>query len=130
MKRKRRLPLAPTLPAMQCVPGCGDCCGPVPVDQGELDAILQYAAQHHVYPAHRGLLCPYFQRGACQVYPVRPRVCRAYGHDPGLVCAHGRGALAEDAAAVRRWVLGDGKQVGLLPLLVLGRDPLSSSARA
>lgn len=108
---------------MQCITGCGDCCGPVPVDQGELDAILRYAAAHHVYPVHRGLMCPYFQDGKCQVYPVRPRVCQAYGHAVGLHCHHGRGTMAADQARLRRWVLGDGRQVGLLPLLV--RDPIA-----
>ena len=125
MKQRRRLPtVVPRLPPMRCDKGCGACCGPVPVDRVELAAIEAYAAAHGVFPEDRGLSCPYYQRGVCAVYPVRPRVCQAFGHTPRLVCERGYQAHVDDEHELMRWVLGDGEVVGLLPELVLNKDPI------
>lgn len=114
MKRsKRRLPLA--LPAMTCVPKCGDCCGLVPASAKEMQAIAAYARAHGIAPRDQGSTCPFFQQGGCAVYPVRPRVCQAYGHGPDrLQCPHGRNTNVEDQAALRRWVMEPGMPAGLL----------------
>lgn len=99
---------------MQCVEGCGDCCGVVPATVGELRAVEQYARANGVRPVEQGLTCPFFQRGKCQVYPVRPRICQAFGHDAGrLECLHGRNVNV-DSRKLRAWVLDLGMPAGTL----------------
>jgi hypothetical protein len=35
------------------------------------------------------MLCPWYQDGVCAVHPVRPLVCRVFGHSPALPCIRG-----------------------------------------
>lgn len=79
----------PTLPVMQCDPGCSDCCGPVFCRPEEFAAVKAYADENGIVPARQGLTCPLFQNGVCSVYPVRPFVCRLFGHTDRLVCSKG-----------------------------------------
>ena len=82
--------LAAGLPAMQC-DRCGSCCGPVLCTEAECHAVDTYVTTHSItkteYPVD-SLTCPYFAPGVgCLVYPVRPFLCRLYGHTPKLLCA-------------------------------------------
>lgn len=77
------------LPQMQCDKDCGDCCGPVPCLPSEFDAVVSYAAEHGIEPKSQGTTCPYYQGGACTVYPVRPLLCQLFGHVDRLVCTRG-----------------------------------------
>lgn len=79
----------PKLPVMQCDPECSDCCGPAFCQTHEFNRITQYAEQHGVEPVRQGLTCPFWQGGECRVYPVRPFVCRLFGHSSRLVCSKG-----------------------------------------
>ena len=90
---RKSLPvLLDQLPAMQCDKGCTDCCTIVPASDREIAAIRDYATARGILPQQRGPLsirCPFFQEGRCAVYPVRPMICRLFGHSPRLVCKHG-----------------------------------------
>lgn len=87
--------LTDRLPPMPCDRGCRDCCGPVAASDREIRRILAYIEAHGIEPTrppemnHGVPVCPFFQEGRCAVYPVRPFVCRLFGHSPGLVCSRG-----------------------------------------
>lgn len=90
MKRKRRLPIAkPEFPPMRCDDGSGECCGPAPATQAELDRVVEYVIKNKLTPKDQGLTCPLYLNGRCSVYEVRPLVCRAFGHVDGMNCARG-----------------------------------------
>jgi Fe-S-cluster containining protein len=78
-----------TLPVMQCDEGCGRCCGPVICKPHEFANVNRYAAERGIEPVAQGLTCPWYQHGQCQVYEVRPHVCRVYGHFAELNCPRG-----------------------------------------
>lgn len=84
--------LIEALPAMRCDRGCTDCCGPVEANEKEIRAIDRYINEHDIRPAEHPdnpLQCPFMQQGRCVVYPVRPFLCRLFGHSPRLVCSRG-----------------------------------------
>ena len=88
-KPKRRKVSLPVLPEMQCDKGCGECCGPVLCKQHEYDRVVEYAQQNGIEPKRQGETCPWYQDGGCKVYPVRPFICRLFGHSEDLVCSRG-----------------------------------------
>lgn len=74
--------LRETIPVVQCVASCSDCCGPVgfaPVEkqrlarQGKLVALSQFGS------TTTGADCHYLFDGRCSIYDERPLVCRFYG---------------------------------------------------
>jgi Fe-S-cluster containining protein len=71
---------------MQCDAGCGECCTIVPVTTEEFYEVLTYAVDHGIEPIQQGLRCPFYQKGTCAVYPVRPRLCQLYGHVTSMEC--------------------------------------------
>jgi hypothetical protein len=75
------------IPAFECVPGCGDCCGPVPCSRVEKALVPQIGTSKTT------LGCAYFGKGGCAVHDRRPYLCRLFGatEDPILKCPHGRG---------------------------------------
>jgi Fe-S-cluster containining protein len=74
---------------MRCDPGCGECCGPVMCNVTEIRQIMVYIAEHQITPIRQGITCPFCQQGLCAIYPVRPYICRIFGHSPRLVCKRG-----------------------------------------
>lgn len=79
----------PVLPRMRCDTGCGDCCGPVPVDALELHRVREHARAKGITPKAQGIVCPFYQEGKCAVYEVRPTLCVLFGHLRGLKCSRG-----------------------------------------
>ena len=77
------------LPVIQCKPNCGQCCGPVTCKESEFQAVERYAKEHGIVPLDQGTTCPFYQNGGCAVYPVRPFVCKMFGHCERLTCPHG-----------------------------------------
>lgn len=73
------------IPAFTCIPGCTDCCGPVPFATAEL-------AQIEPKP-FAGTSCQYTGETGCTVYDHRPLLCRLFGSvdTPKLLCPHGKG---------------------------------------
>ena len=78
------------LPVIDCPPDCGHCCTIASCKESEFRAIEQYAKENGVKPIRQGLQCPWWKNG-CQVYPVRPFICRIYAHGshPMLRCVKG-----------------------------------------
>lgn len=79
----------PKLPVMQCDSGCGACCGVVMCKEGEYQKIIEYAEANQITPINQGATCPWYQQGTCSVYPVRPGLCRLFGHTERMTCKHG-----------------------------------------
>jgi Fe-S-cluster containining protein len=79
----------PALPVMRCDVNCGACCGIVLCKEGEYQKVVEYAAANGIAPVKQGITCPWYQGGTCSVYPVRPGICRLFGHTEDLVCKHG-----------------------------------------
>lgn len=77
------------LPQLNCKPNCGGCCGIVACKQSEYEAVEQYAKDHNIIPKAQGGTCPFYQDGECKVYPVRPFICKLFGHSERLTCPHG-----------------------------------------
>ncbi|MFA4971564.1 MAG: YkgJ family cysteine cluster protein [bacterium] len=101
------------LPPMTCDPGCGDCCGIVPVTETEFQRVARYAREHAVEPLRQRITCPWFQQGSCAVYPARPLPCRLFGHTPGLACPRGHSAFVWERE-IQRMMRANGKPVKLL----------------
>jgi Fe-S-cluster containining protein len=108
----------PTFPSMTCEKFCGDCCGPVFVSDKQLKRIQQYIAQHNIVPKDQGLTCPFYQRGVCAIYEVRPRICQAFGHVPKLQCSRGHNVNVDNVREVDRWLLEEGKATKMLHSLL------------
>lgn len=75
--------------------------------------IQAYAARHGIVPVAQGITCPFYQGGRCAVYPVRPRICQAYGHSERLRCSRGYAANV-DESELKRWVQAAGEPAGTL----------------
>lgn len=76
-------------PSMRCDSGCGACCGPVTVTKPEAKAIEAYIKSQGITPIKQGITCPLYLDGTCSIYPVRPFICREFGHSSLLSCKHG-----------------------------------------
>lgn len=70
------------IPAFKCIPGCVDCCGPVPFAKIE-------AQNAPVKPPTKSLMCPYASKDGCEIYENRPFICRLYGTIENLQCPRG-----------------------------------------
>lgn len=81
------------IPAMECKPGCTDCCGPVPARGEEVARAPLLTVEQVVARLESGCIdCPYSAAGNCAIYPYRPFLCRLFGTAPGhtrLTCPHG-----------------------------------------
>lgn len=79
----------------QCNPdgtcaGCGDCCrgDSLPITEMEARRIAEYVEQSGIVPAPRPLApfagpvhymrCPFLRENRCQIYKVRPLICRSF----------------------------------------------------
>lgn len=74
------------IPSFECLPGCTDCCGPVPITNAELTLITPKPFRDQ--DTH----CQYQVDGGCGIYEHRPLLCRLFGtvDDPRLRCPHGK----------------------------------------
>jgi uncharacterized protein len=118
-ERRRLRELYAQIPRFECIPGCTDCCGPVPASREErrahrefmdletahdiLDVLSQGGASAQELAkapkltawGQAGadcLTCPYALKGlGCAIYNDRPFLCRLFGTVPSMACPHGRG---------------------------------------
>lgn len=104
---KKKLPMLPPLPEMQCDIGCGKCCGPVPASPKEYMAIAVYSKMHGITPKRNGVTCPFYQEGQCAVHEVRPGICRIFGHSENLECPQGYNVNVEEDI-IREYVYATG----------------------
>ncbi len=74
------------IPTFECVPGCRDCCGPIPFSRWEWGQVADKRKATCIE-------CPYSTEQGCAIYEQRPIICRLFGtvDDPMLKCPHGRG---------------------------------------
>ena len=57
-----------------CMPGCHQCCGPVPFSRYEWERIEDKR------PMQEGSIdCPYISENGCEIYEERPMLCRLFG---------------------------------------------------
>lgn len=101
------------LPVMRCDKGCGDCCGLAPCTDKEYKQVVEYAQANFVVPVEQGITCPFYQGGTCKVHPVRPLVCRLFGHTEKMACSRGYNVNIPDRKA-RRMVEHNGPATRLL----------------
>jgi uncharacterized protein len=108
------------LPPMKCDVGCGDCCGIVPVTVTEFNAIERYIKEKGIIPvATTDGTCPLYQEGTCSVYPVRPLICKAFGHIEEMPCPRGYNVNVPKRE-VGRMIAANGKASRLLHELIPG----------
>lgn len=81
----------------RCI-NCGDCCGPVPIDEKELKEIkekidtLEPSMIRFVLGQKRPILtCPFrdVANKSCIIYSHRPMLCRLMGITAGMRCSNG-----------------------------------------
>lgn len=67
----------------QCKKGCGGCCILKTVMPIEALMIIRYLQKHPVMTGTKtvrsGRKCVFLMNGICQIYPVRPLICRTHG---------------------------------------------------
>lgn len=80
-------------PVEGCIPGCTDCCGPVPFSRIEWESI-----RHKQLSSL--MKCGFACDLGCKIYPQRPFLCRLFGavDDDRLRCPHG--ARAQEPLSV------------------------------
>lgn len=78
---------------------CGDCCGVIPANDKEVEAIRKYIKDHEIRPRKKSITCPFRneEEKKCDIYPVRPIICRLFGvADMGKMgCPHGNSAAID-----------------------------------
>lgn len=89
------------IPAVDCIPGCTDCCGVIPFGtQEEAAAFGPFPLKRtHMGIVSMALDCPNSRAGNCRIHDKRPFVCRLFGtvditavgsSESRMVCPHGR----------------------------------------
>jgi Fe-S-cluster containining protein len=77
---------------------CQECCGPINWSLAEDIVIREYMERYGIEYVRwsvkdyikNNFKCPYAKNGVCVIYPVRPLVCRLFGHTEKLKCAQSR----------------------------------------
>jgi len=112
---------------MKCDPSCGECCGIAPTTDSEYRRIEAFVVKHGVEVCDQGVTCPFYQKGRCAVYPVRPLSCRLFGHSEGMPCPHGYNTNIPERKVRRAIERGGGASRVLHELLGPGwKDKLSA----
>lgn len=81
----------PLLPPMTACDGCGDCCGPVSVNEQEAEYITDFLRLSAVCWTSTDLLrCGFYDKQSrrCLIYDVRPFGCRLFGVVQEMPCPH------------------------------------------
>ncbi len=81
------------IPSSTCPPNCGECCGPVYPSQEEIRNIKAWLARKGLAFKDFSVIgselnCPYLspENNHCEIYEVRPFMCRHYGACEPLIC--------------------------------------------
>jgi Fe-S-cluster containining protein len=75
------------LPKLACKGLCQDSCGPIGLT--ELEARRIEKRFHRLPVLSAELCCSLLVNGRCDVYPLRPLICRLYGLAEHMRCPHG-----------------------------------------
>ncbi|MBL0122402.1 MAG: YkgJ family cysteine cluster protein [Betaproteobacteria bacterium] len=76
------------IPTFACIPGCHDCCGPVTASSEEMFELPVISDADHA-AALANFSCPHLGAQGCNVYTLRPLICRVFGSTPRLACPRG-----------------------------------------
>lgn len=72
------------IPAVDCIPGCTDCCGPIPMNQAEAKNFGPFPLFNMDPMAMTtDLDCPNSSAGNCRIHDKRPFICRLFGSVDG-----------------------------------------------
>ena len=75
------------IPAIDCQKKCHTSCGPIMMSEAEEQRIVQQVGHRTDFLK---LTCPMLSMfGRCNVYEVRPAICRLYGVVKAMRCPHG-----------------------------------------
>jgi len=127
MTTKQRLArLYRYLPKVQCQGKCQEACGPVACSEAEAAIMQRFAGRPLTFDARSGRCAYLNDHGRCDVYPVRPLVCRIFGASEKLPCIWGckpSGRLLSERAEGELFLLvlqaGGGQ-----PMMSLPDDPV------
>jgi uncharacterized protein len=90
------------IPSVDCIPGCTDCCGPIPLskDEAPLFGPFPLAQVDAEFAIATTPDCPNSRGHNCRIYNDRPFICRIFGtveasdalgsSERRLICPHGR----------------------------------------
>lgn len=89
------------VPSVDCIPGCHDCCGPVPLAQAEVAHFGPFPlARDGTMAIATALDCPNIAPAGCRIHANRPFICRLFGtvdpkevagtREARMACPHGR----------------------------------------
>jgi Fe-S-cluster containining protein len=88
----------------------------VPATETEFRAIERFIDAHGIVAAsHTDGTCPFYQNGGCAIHPVRPLVCRLFGHsaDALMTCPRGYNVNMPERDVVRM-IRANGKTMHVL----------------
>jgi len=97
-----------SIPEHKTCRNCGSCCGPVPVTVSDIILIKSYLADRDVEIFTGDVLdCPFRNEAKkrCEIYPVRPTVCRLMGVCKGLECKYGNSAFIDGYQYIVGWAV-------------------------
>ena len=94
------------IPRATCTSGCGECCGVISPSLAEIRAVKEYCAGRGIdfreFTDVVGADCPYLTTDrCCEIYPVRPFLCRLLGAAESLPCPLGRCTCGKPLKAVQ-----------------------------
>ncbi|HLA03166.1 MAG TPA: hypothetical protein VJ019_10440 [Aestuariivirga sp.] len=97
---KELLEIYQEIPAFHCKPGCTRCCGIVPWSGIEWRRIADKRAA-------TGIACPYVRQGRCEIYDLRPIICRLFGavDDGRIRCPEGCGPTFPLSQERAKWLI-------------------------
>ncbi len=75
------------LPRLECQRLCAESCGPV--FMGRLEWRRVCTSVREVRTGGDDLMCPLLKKGRCEVYPIRPMLCRLWGLVESMPCPWG-----------------------------------------
>lgn len=88
------------IPSVDCIPGCTDCCGPIPVNREEARHFGPFPlVGDQGIALSASLDCPNSSGGNCRIHDRRPFICRLFGTvdqlevadaERRMACPHGR----------------------------------------
>ena len=88
-ERSQHRRLYKQIPEFECIEGCIDCCGPVPLSIYEARRL---GIDMPITPINKQCKCLFISDKGCSVYNKRPLVCRLFGAGlkTTMMCPHGK----------------------------------------
>ena len=106
---------------------CGECCGPIPVNELELGRIRRALSRMPVEKINRlknqqrdSLTCIFrdMESNTCSIYNMRPELCKMFGYYEGMVCSRNEEHATKSREEGMRRITKGGKAVGVLTMQI------------